>query len=71
MRIVTDTNVFVAAVSNPDGASREELRRCLRGRYVPLMGQALLAEYESVLGRAEGLRVLDRLDAALGQVARG
>lgn len=53
MRIVVDTNVFVAAVSSPDGASREVLRRCLLDRYEPLMGQALLAEYESVLARAE------------------
>ena len=53
MRIVVDTNVFVAAVSSPDGASREVLRRCLLGRYQPLMGQALFAKYESVLSRAE------------------
>ena len=53
MRIVVDTNVFAAAVSSPEGASREVLRRCLLDRYEPLMGQALLAEYESVLARAE------------------
>ena len=53
MRIVVDTNVFVAAVSSADGASREVLRRCLLGWYEPLMGQALLAEYESVLSRRE------------------
>ena len=53
MRIVVDTNVFVAAASSPDGASRAVLRRCLLDRYEPLMGQALLAEYESVLARAE------------------
>jgi putative PIN family toxin of toxin-antitoxin system len=53
VRIVADTNVFVAAVSSPDGASREVLRRCLLDRYEPLMGQALLAEYESVLSRSE------------------
>ena len=53
MRIVVDTNVFVAAVSSPGGASREILRRCLVQRYEPLMGQTLLAEYESVLARVE------------------
>ena len=53
MRIVVDTNVFVAAVSSPDGASREVLRCCLQGRYEPIMGQALLTEYESVLSRTE------------------
>ena len=52
MRIVVDTNVFVAALSSPDGASREVLRQCLLGRHEPLMGQALFAEYESVLSRA-------------------
>ncbi len=53
MRIVVDTNVFVAAVSSPDGASREVLRRCLLGRYQPLLGQALFAEYEAILSRPE------------------
>ena len=53
MRIVVDTNVLVAAVSSPGGASREILRRCLVQRYEPLMGQTLLAEYESVLARVE------------------
>ena len=46
-----DTNVFVAATSSASGASREVLRRCLLGRYEPLMGQALFAEYEAVLAR--------------------
>ena len=53
MRVVVDTNVLVAAVSSPDGASREVLRRCLRGRCEPLMGQALFAEHESVLSRPD------------------
>ena len=53
MRIVVDTNVFVAALLSPDGASREILRRCLLGRYQPLMGQSLHAEYEAVLYRPE------------------
>ena len=53
LRIVLDTNILVAATSSATGASREVLRRCLRGHYEPLMGQALYAEYESVLARAE------------------
>ena len=53
MRVVVDTNVLVAAVSSPDGASRAVFRRCLLGRCEPLMGQALLAEYESVLSRPD------------------
>ena len=48
-----DTNVFVAATASIRGASREVLRRCLLGRYEPLMSQALFAEYESVLARPE------------------
>ena len=48
-----DTSVFVAAASSSTGASRGVLRRCLVGRHEPLMGQALFAEYESVLARRE------------------
>ena len=48
-----DTNVFVAAASSARGASREVLRRCLLGRYQPLMSQALFTEYESVLARSD------------------
>lgn len=48
-----DTNVFIAATSSASGASREVLRRCLLGRYEPLIGQALFAEYESVLARSD------------------
>ena len=51
--IVLDTNVFVAALLGPRGASREILRRCLTRRYQPLMGTALFLEYESVLARDE------------------
>ena len=50
---MVDTNVFVAATTSTRGASREVLRRCLLGRYEPLMSQALFAEYESVLARPE------------------
>ena len=48
-----DTNVLVAALASPDGASRVVLRRCLRGQYRPLLGEALFLEYESVLRRPE------------------
>ena len=49
--IVVDTNVLVSAFLGPGGASREVLRRALAGRYRPLIGAALFAEYESVLER--------------------
>ena len=51
--IVLDTNVFVSALLEPRGASRENLRRRLTRRYQPLMGTALFLEYESVLARNE------------------
>ena len=53
MRVVVDTNVFVSALIRGEGASRKVLRRCLRRELEPLMGAALFAEYESVLGRSE------------------
>ena len=54
MRIVLDTNVLVSALlvrSDAGTAPRQVLRLCLDGRAVPLMGAALYAEYEDVLGR--------------------
>jgi len=51
-----DTNVFVSALIRDEGASREVLRRCLRRRLEPLMGPALFAEYESLLGRGDLFR---------------
>ena len=53
MVIVLDTSLFVSALLNPDGASREVLRRCLLKRYQPIFGAALLAEYEDLLARRE------------------
>ena len=53
MIIVLDTSVFVSALLGPTGASREVLRACLDGRLRPLMGAALVAEYESLLSRTE------------------
>jgi putative PIN family toxin of toxin-antitoxin system len=50
-KIVVDTSVFISALIGPQGPSRVLVRRCLLGDYVPLMGNALFAEYESVMGR--------------------
>jgi putative PIN family toxin of toxin-antitoxin system len=49
--IVVDTSVLVSAMLGPGGASREVLRRTLNGRYRPLLGAALLSEYEAAFGR--------------------
>lgn len=51
MLIVVDTNVFVGACLGK-GPSNRVVEACLQGRFVPLMGAALLAEYEDVLDRA-------------------
>ena len=49
--IVLDTNVFVGACLGT-GASCRLVEACLAQRFRPLMGAALLAEYEDVLGRS-------------------
>lgn len=49
--VALDTNVLVSALLRDGGAGRAVLRACLRGQYQPVLGPALLAEYEDVLGR--------------------
>lgn len=49
--VVIDTNVLVAALLRGGGSARAVVRACLRGQYQPVLGPALLAEYEEVLGR--------------------
>ena len=61
MLVVVDTNVFVGACLG-QGASAAVVAACLQGRLRPLMGAALLAEYEDVLGRT-ALFSRSRLDA--------
>ena len=59
MRIVVDTNVFVGACMGI-GASNKVVALCISGRLTPLMGTALLTEYEDVLARQslfEGYRL--------------
>ncbi len=53
IKIVVDTSVFISALISSKGSSRELIRRCLKGEYQPLMGNALFSEYESVIGREE------------------
>ncbi|MCO5160126.1 MAG: putative toxin-antitoxin system toxin component, PIN family [Mesorhizobium sp.] len=53
MRIVVDTNVLVSAAMSTEGHSRQVLRMCLTGGCKPVIGNALLAEYEDVLFRPE------------------
>lgn len=51
--VVLDTNVLVSALLRGGGTGRAVLRACLRGQYQPVLGPALLAEYEDVLSRTE------------------
>lgn len=59
MRIVVDTDVFVSALLG-GGAASAVVAECLRGRFTPLMGPALIAEYEAQLNRA-GIFAASRL----------
>jgi len=49
-RIVVDTNVFVSACLGAGPANRV-IAACLQHRCLPLMGAALMTEYEDVLAR--------------------
>ena len=51
--VVLDTNILVAAMLRGGGTARAVVRACLRGHYQPVLGPALLAEYEDVLGRED------------------
>lgn len=51
-RVVIDTNIFLGACLG-EGAAHHVVAACLRGQCRPLMGAALFAEYEAVLGRTE------------------
>ncbi|WP_036298869.1 putative toxin-antitoxin system toxin component, PIN family [Methylophilus sp. OH31] len=50
LRIVLDTNIFVGACLSM-GAANQLVALCLRGDVTPLMGAALLSEYEDVIAR--------------------
>ena len=67
MIVVVDTNVFVGACLGT-GAAADVIASCLRGEHVPLMGSALMSEYEDVLGRAS-LFGRCKLDAHLLRLA--
>jgi putative PIN family toxin of toxin-antitoxin system len=49
--VVLDTNVLVAGLLSQGGRARSVIRACLKQHYQPVIGPALLAEYEDVLGR--------------------
>jgi putative PIN family toxin of toxin-antitoxin system len=55
MHFVLDTNILVAAVRSPSGASAEILRQAIKGKLGVLCSVPLFLEYESVLLRPEQL----------------
>ncbi len=61
MRLVLDTDVIVAAMRSPSGASAELLQQIDKGQAVMLLSVALALEYEATCQRAE-----HRLAAGLG-----
>jgi len=52
MRAVIDTNIFLGACLGT-GAANHVVAACLQGHCTPLMGTALMTEYEDVMGRSE------------------
>ena len=53
MKIVLDTDVIVAAMRSPTGASAELVRMARRGNIVLAASVSLMMEYEAVCTRAE------------------
>jgi putative PIN family toxin of toxin-antitoxin system len=53
MRLVLDTNVVVAAMRSPSGASAEILRLLRRGQGTLILSTPLVLEYEATCQRAE------------------
>lgn len=58
MRVVLDTDVLVAALRSPGGASRALLQYLRSGRLVVVASVALMLEYEAVLTRSEHLAAM-------------
>ncbi len=48
-----DTNVLAGTLLGRAGHNRGVIRACLEGRLKPLIGQALILEYEDVLSRKD------------------
>jgi len=71
MRLVLDTDVFLAGVRSRRGASRLLLECGLRGRFTWLLSQALFLEYEAVLMRAENLSAANLSEQDAEQILAG
>ena len=66
MRVVLDTDVVVAAMRSPSGASSALLEAAVGGRITLLGNVALALEYEAVCSRAEHLRAAGLSPRQLG-----
>lgn len=53
MKVVLDTNVIVAAMRSPGGASAAILRKVRQGRVTLLVSVPLAVEYEAICSEAE------------------
>ena len=62
MRLVVDTNVIVAALRSPSGASSALLQQAIEGRFQPLLTVSLALEYEHACLTPE-LRTASQLEA--------
>lgn len=51
VRVVIDTNILVSALMSRENMCRKILRQVYQGRVVPIVGNALFAEYESLMNR--------------------
>ena len=57
INIIIDTSVLISALIGSQGPGREILRRCLTGKYTPLISNALFQEYEDVSKRKQILDI--------------
>ena len=55
--VVIDTSVLISALIGARGPNREIIRRCLLGKYNPLISNALFQEYEDVSKREQVLDI--------------
>ena len=73
-KVVIDTSVMISALIGRRGASREVIRRCLTGKYLPLISNPLFQEFEDVSSRKRvmemcplgGREIRDLLNAFYG-----
>ncbi len=67
MRVVFDTNVLVAAMRSPSGASAALIEAVEAGRITLIANTALFVEYEAVLTRSEHLAAAGVTQTDVGQ----